>query len=112
MADDAVDFLVDEILSHRRASFRVSLVIFGDQNELHFVATDAEATAVQFVNRHHGTIFIIFTQVRLGTCQRRGVSNLDGHLCASGGGSVFVATGRKSERADGQGGERQGVTGK
>ena len=77
VADDAVDLGVAQLLRCRGALLGVGRIVFSDELELHFLATDGHALGVQILDGHARTVLVVLAVVRLRT--RDGTDVADAH---------------------------------
>ncbi len=77
MADDAVHFLVYELLRQLGGGFGIGLVVLGFQFKAHRLAADGGLLGVSVFNRQSHAVFVFFAVVRLRASQRRREADLD-----------------------------------
>jgi hypothetical protein len=78
VADDAIHLGVDQLLRHRRALFRIGLVVLAEQFEGHHGAADFQLLGIGFLDGQAGAVFVVLAQVRLRTGERCRMADLHG----------------------------------
>ena len=89
MPDDARDLGVDQLLRHGRAHFRIGLIVFGDEGELHVLAVDLDAGGIGFLDREARAVLVVFAEVRYAPGQRTDVADLHFRARCAGGRAGF-----------------------
>ena len=77
MADDPCHIGIDQFLRHRGAGLRISLIVLGEEHELHFLAVDLDPGCVRLLDREARAVLVVLAKMGDAAGERPDVADAD-----------------------------------